>query len=115
LVLVCVRLGGVPAHTVARRASEIGLRMAIGASSRQVLGPVLRRAIAPITIGLAIGIPVVIAAGHTVASSLYGVKSHDPLILRVAIAVLAISAALTAVTPARRAASIDSIRALRTE
>jgi ABC-type antimicrobial peptide transport system permease subunit len=115
LVLACVGLYGVAAYTVARRTSEIGLRMAIGASSTQVLGLVLRSAMAPITIGLAIGIPVVIATGHTVASLLYGVKSYDPLILGVAIAVLAISAALTAVTPARRAASIDSIRALRTE
>ncbi len=55
---------------------------------------------APITIGLAIGIPVVIAVGHTVASQLYGVESYDPLILGVAIAVLVISAAFAAVVPA---------------
>jgi predicted permease len=115
LVLGCVGLYGVAAYTVARRTSEIGLRMAIGASSTQVLGLVLRSAMAPIAIGLAIGIPVVIAAGHTVASQLYGVKSYDPLILGVAIAVLATSAALAALVPARRAASIDPIRALRTE
>jgi hypothetical protein len=65
--------------------------------------------------GLVIGIPVVIAAGHAIASQLYGVNSYDPLILGLAIVVLAISAALAAVVPARRAASIDPMRALRTE
>jgi predicted permease len=115
LVLACVGLYGVAAYTVARRTSEIGLRMAIGAGSRQVVGMVLRSAMAPIVLGLAIGIPVVLAAGHAIASQLYGVKSYDPLILGLAIAVLAISAALAAVVPAHRAASIDPIRALRTE
>jgi macrolide transport system ATP-binding/permease protein len=115
LVLACVGLYGVAAYTVARRTSEIGLRMAIGAGSTQVLGMVLRSAMAPITAGLAVGIPVVIAAGHAVASQLYGVKSYDPLILGLAIAVLLISAAMAALVPARRAASIDPIRALRTE
>ena len=115
LVLACVGLYGVASYTVARRTSEIGLRMAIGAGTKQVLAMVLRSAMAPIALGLAIGIPVVFAAGHAIASQLYGVKSYDPLILGLAIAVLAISAALAAVVPARRAASIDPMRALRTE
>ena len=115
LVLACVGLYGVASYTVARRTSEIGLRMAVGAGSKQVLAMVLRSAMAPIALGLVIGIPVVIAAGHAIASQLYGVNSYDPLILGLAIAVLAISAALAAVVPARRAASIDPMRALRTE
>ena len=89
--------------------------MAIGANSKQVLGMVLRSAMAPIILGLGFGIPVVIAAGHATASQLYGVKSYDPPILLLAITVLAVSAALAAVIPARRAASIDPMRALRTE
>jgi predicted permease len=115
LVLACVGLYGVAAYTVARRTNEIGLRMAIGAGSWQVVAMVLRSAMFPILLGLAIGIPVVLAAGHAIASQLYGVKSYDPLILGLAVAVLAISAALAAVVPAHRAASIDPIRALRTE
>jgi predicted permease len=115
LILACVGLYGVAAYTVARRTNEIGLRMAIGANSKQVLTMVLRSAMAPIVLGLGIGIPVVIAAGHAIASQLYGVKSYDPLIFGLAIVVLAFSAALAAVIPARRAASIDPMRALRTE
>jgi predicted permease len=115
LVLACVGLYGVAAYTVARRTSEIGLRMAIGAGTKQVLGMVLRSAIAPVAVGLVIGVPFVFAAGHAIASQLYGVRSYDPLVLGLAIAVLAISAALAAVVPARRAASIDPMRALRTE
>ena len=115
LVLACVGLYGVASYTVARRTSEIGLRMAIGAGSMQVVGMVVRSAMAPIALGLAVGIPVVIACGYAMASQLYGVKSYDPLILGLAIAMLAISAALAAVVPARRAASIDPMRALRTE
>ena len=115
LILACVGLYGVAAYTVARRTNEIGLRMAIGANSKQVLTMVLRSAMAPIVLGLGIGIPVVIAAGHAIASQLYGVKSYDPVIFGLAIVVLAFSAALAAVIPALRAASIDPMRALRTE
>src|SRR6267143_5363 len=93
MFLACVGLYGVSAYTVARRTSEIGLRMAIGAGTKQVLFMVLRSAMAPIVLGLAIGIPVVLAAGHAMASQLYGLKSYNPLILGAAIAVLAISAA----------------------
>ena len=113
LVLACIGLYGVAAYTVARRTSEIGLRMAIGADARQVVFLVLRGALAPILLGLAIGIPVVFASGHAIASQLYGLKSYDPLILGMSIVVLLISAILAAVLPARRAAAIDPIRALR--
>jgi predicted permease len=115
LVLACVGLYGVAAYTVARRTSEIGLRMALGAGGKQVVAMVLRGAMAPILVGLTIGFPVVLGGGSLIASQLYGVKSHDPLILGMAIVVLAISAALAAILPARRAASIDPMRALRTE
>ena len=115
LILASIGLYGVASYTVARRTSEIGIRMALGADAKTVLGMVVKGAMAPIAIGLGIGIPAVFAGGHAIASQLFGVKSYDPMILGVAIAVLAIAAVVAALLPARRAATIDPIRALRTE
>jgi hypothetical protein len=76
---------------------------------------VLRGAMQPIAVGLLVGVPVALAGGHAIASQLFGVKVYDPLVLAGAVTVLAAAAVLAAILPARRAASIDPIRALRTE
>jgi macrolide transport system ATP-binding/permease protein len=115
LVLACVGLYGVTAYSVARRTSEIGIRMALGADRTSVLGLVLNGALIQLGLGLAIGIPVALAGGRLLASQLYGVRSHDPMILALAVVVLAACALLAAFVPARRAATIDPMRALRTE
>lgn len=115
LILACVGLYGVTSYSVARRTNEIGIRMALGADRGKVLWLVLRGALIQLVIGLAIGIPVTIAAGRLAANQLYGVKSYNPLILSVAIAVLAICSVVAAIVPARRAASIDPMQALRIE
>jgi len=115
LVLACVGLYGVTSYSVARRTSEIGIRMALGAQRTNVLGLVLRGVMVQLVIGLAIGIPAALAGGQLLASQLYGVQSHDPIVLGLAAVVLAISALLAGFIPARRAASIDPIRALRME
>jgi predicted permease len=115
LVLASMGLYGVAAYTVARRTSEIGIRMALGAQRASVVGMVLRSAMQPIALGLVVGVPVALAGGHAIASQLYGVKGYDPLVLAGAVTVLAAAAGLASILPARRAASIDPIRALRTE
>ena len=115
LALACVGLYGVTAYSVARRTGEIGIRMALGANRGNVLGLVLRGALLQLGIGLVIGIPVALAGGRLLASQLYGVKSHDPLILGLASWVLAACALCAGFVPARRAASIDPMQALRTE
>jgi ABC-type antimicrobial peptide transport system permease subunit len=69
----------------------------------------------PIALDLLAGIPVALAGGHAIASQLFGVKGYDPLVIAGAVAVLVLCAVLAAIIPARRAASIDPIRALRTE
>ena len=115
LVLACVGLYGVTAYSVARRTSEIGIRMALGADRISVLGLVLRGALIQLALGLAVGIPVALAGGRLLGNQLYGVKGHDPLILGLAAVVLAACALLAAFVPARRAASIDPMQALRTE
>src|SRR5215471_11719304 len=115
LVLASVGLYGITAYSVARRTSEIGIRMALGANRNNVVAMVMRRAIILVAIGLAIGIPVALLGGRLMSSQLYGVRSYDPLTIFVAIAVLSAFAALAGFIPARRAASIEPMNALRTE
>ena len=108
-------LYGVTAYAVARRTSEIGIRMALGADRPNIVGLVLRGALLQLAAGLAIGIPTALAAGRLLANQLYGVKSHDPVILSLAAVVLAACAVVAGFIPARRAASVDPMQALRTE
>ena len=114
-MLACVGLYGVTAYVVARRTSEIGIRMALGADRTRILGLVLRGAVLQLAVGLAIGIPAALAGGRLLANQLYAVRSHDPMVIGVAAAVLAGCALVAGFVPAQRAASIDPIRALRIE
>jgi len=115
LILASVGLYGVTSYFVARRTGEIGIRMALGATRSSVVSMVLRGALWQILFGLAIGIPAALFAGHLMASQLFGVQGYDPLALAGATAVLALCAALAGFLPARRAASIEPMQALRTE
>lgn len=115
LVLASIGLYGVTAYSVERRTSEIGIRMALGADRRNVLKLVLSAAFLQIAIALLIGIPGTIAAGYAMAAQLFGVKPYDPRILAVTTITLALAALIAAIVPARRAASIDPLQALRTE
>ena len=115
LILACVGLYGVAAYTVARRTSEIGIRIALGAPRGSIVRMMLRVAVAPVTLGLVIGLPLALAGGRAIASGLYGVKSYDPVVLGTAVLVLGVSSVVAAVIPARRAASIDPSGALRAE
>ena len=115
LVLASVGLYGVTAYTVERRTNEIGIRMALGASRSHVLKLILRGALLQMAVALAIGIPVTLAAGRAMAAQLFGVKPYDPRILLLATAALVGAAFLAAVIPAGRAATLDPIRALRSE
>ena len=115
LLLASIGLYGLTAYQVARRPSEIGIRMALGANRLSILRLVLNGAFLQVAVGLALGIPLVYVAGRLIASQLFGVRSFEPLTLTVAIFVLALCAFLASILPARRAASIDPMRALRTE
>ena len=115
LALASVGLYGITAYSVARRTGEIGLRMALGANRHDVVVMVLRRAILLVALGLAIGIPVALVGGRLMRSQLYGVRAYDPLTLAGAVLVLAAAAALAGFIPARRAASIEPMNALRQE
>ena len=115
LILACVGLYGVTAYSVARRTNEIGIRMALGADRKNVLGLVLRGTVVQLGIGLATGIPIALAGGRVLAGQLYGVKNYDPIILGLAATILVASALLAASVPAHRAASLDPLIALRYE
>jgi ABC-type antimicrobial peptide transport system permease subunit len=115
LLLAAVGLYGVTAYSVAQRTNEIGLRMALGADRASVVRLVLRGASFRVLLGLLFGVPLAIGAGRLISAQLYGVSSWDPLALTVAAGTLALCAFFAAVIPARRAASISPMDALRTE
>ncbi len=115
LMLAAVGLYGITSYQVARRTSEIGIRMALGANRSAVVGMILRGAFVQVGLGVLIGIPVSIAAASAMADQLYGVKIYDPWSFADALLVLCAAAALAGFIPARRAASLDPIKALRVE
>ena len=115
LVLAAVGLYGVLAYSVEQRTSEIGLRMALGADRRSVVEMVLRGAFSQVGIGLAIGIPASIIAGKLITDQLFQVKPWDPIMLTIAILLLGLAALLASVIPARRAAGVEPMVALRNE
>jgi len=115
LALASVGLYGVTAYTVQRRTSEIGIRMALGATRGSVVGMVLRQAMLQAGIGLAIGVPVALVCVRFVKEQLYQVAGFDALVLGLAVLALAASACVAGLIPARRAAGIDPMTALRIE
>ncbi len=115
LLLAAIGLYGVTAFTVVRRTPEIGIRMALGAARSRVIGMVMRGAMLQTIAGLIIGIPVAIFCVRYVKSQLYEITSVSVPVMAVAIGVLVVAAAIAGIIPARRAASIDPVRALRIE
>lgn len=115
LLLATVGLYGVTAYSVVRRTPEIGIRMALGAERTGVVAMVLRGALLQTLLGLAIGIPVALLSVRFVKSQLYEINSADAQVMTGAILTLAVAACIAGLIPARRAASIDPVKALRTE
>jgi ABC-type antimicrobial peptide transport system permease subunit len=115
LALAAIGLYGVTAYAVAQRTSEIGIRMALGANHAHVQKMVLSQAFRQVGLGLLIGIPAAIAAGHLMAAELYGVKEWNPLVLGTTTLMLGMVALLAAALPARRAAAVEPMEALRGE
>jgi predicted permease len=115
IVLASVGIYGVTAYAVARRTSEIGIRMALGATRVSVLGMILTRSLTQALVGLAIGIPLAYAAARMLQSSLYRTPAFQPIVLAVVSALLLFATVAAAAIPSVRAASTNPIEALRTE
>src|SRR5438874_9530059 len=115
LLLASIGIYGAVAYTVEPRTGAIGVRSALGAQTRDVLRLVVNQGMKPVVIGLAIGIASAFALGRLIASQLYEVSSHNPALLGGATVLLAAIALLACLLPARRAALVDPVQALRTE
>ena len=115
LVLACIGIYGVLAYAVTRRTSEIGIRMALGATRSGMVWLILREALALATSGIVIGVPAVLALGRISRALLYGVESFDLPTFACALLVLLVFAAIAGIAPARRAGRLDPMSALRCE
>jgi ABC-type lipoprotein release transport system permease subunit len=115
LAVAAVGLYGATSYQVSQRAREIGLRMAFGAGRGRVVRLVLRGALMPVVLGLAVGVPLVLIGAGFLRHTLYLVQPYDPVSLAAAGLVLSAAAAIAAFIPARRAAAIDPVRALGSE
>jgi predicted permease len=115
LILACIGLYGVMAHGVARRTSEIGIRMALGARGGSIAWMILRETLVLVLLGLVIGVPTALFAARFVSSQLFGLQSADPAALISAAVGLTLVALLAGYFPARRASRVNPLNALRYE
>ena len=115
LLLAMVGIYGAVAYTVEQRTGEIGVRMALGAQTADVLRLVVRQGMMPVIIGLGLGLAAALALGRFLTAQLYEVSANNPALLAATSATLAIVALLACLIPARRASLVNPIEALRTE
>jgi predicted permease len=115
LVLASIGIYGTMAYSVARRTTEIGIRMALGAQRGQVLWMILRDSVLLISAGLVVGFPLALAGTHWIRSFLFGVPAADPVAIGSAVVLIAILAMVAGYLPARRASRIDPMSAIRYE
>jgi len=115
VLLSCIGVYGLMAYNVARRISEIGIRMALGATRRKVAGPVVREALMLTGLGVAVGVPLALVLSRLIQNQLYGVQPNDPFSFAAAGVVVLVVAVAAAWLPARRAAGVDPMTTLRME
>jgi macrolide transport system ATP-binding/permease protein len=113
LVIACIGLYGTVAFHVARRTNEIGIRMTLGAQRGRIVWMVVRQVLGLTAAGLALGVPLALTGSHYVKSLLFGIESHDPVAIGIGVAALVVSCVLAGFVPARRAARIDPLVAVR--
>jgi predicted permease len=115
LLLAAIGTYGVVSYTTAQRTYEIGVRVAIGATHREIFGLVMGQSLRLVLVGLALGLGAALALGRTLSTFLYGVSASDPMTFAVVIGLLLLTAILAGYLPGRRAAATDPVRALRAD
>jgi len=115
LALTTIGLHGITSYSVSRRTSEIGVRIALGASVKSVSSTVLRSGLSLVLTGLVVGVPGGYVAGRLIQGMLFGVGAADPVNFLVVAAFLSTVATVACVLPARRAARVDPVEAFRSE
>jgi ABC-type antimicrobial peptide transport system permease subunit len=115
LVMAVVGLYGTFTYVVARRRSEIGVRMAIGASRADIVRMIMREAGLVLAAGMIVGLAGALATGRLLQSLLFSVSARDPWMLATAVASVVVAAGIASLIPARRASHTDPMEALRTE
>ncbi len=115
LVVAGVGVYSSVSYGVSQRTHEFGVRAALGATTRDVLGQVLREGLRTVSVGVAVGVGLALIAGRLVSSLLYGIKATDPSAMTIAAATLLLIAAIASLVPAWRAAQADPVEALRSE
>jgi predicted permease len=113
--LACMGIYGLLSYSVARRTSELGIRLALGAQTPMLLWMILRECIVLLALGLAVGVPIALSSTHILKSLLYELSPLDPMAISIAIVSVAVMTLVAAWLPARRATRIDPMRALRAE
>ena len=115
LILASLGLYGLQSYVVAERSREIGVRMALGADGRRVVRLVLRQGIRVAALGAVLGIPLAVGAGRVAAQALYGVRPEDPVTYASVALTLGLVTVAASWLPARRAARVNPVEALRRE
>jgi putative ABC transport system permease protein len=115
LLLATIGIYGAVAYTVEQRTSEIGVRMALGAQTSDVLRLVITQGMRPVIFGLVVGLAAALALGRLIASQLYQTSVHNPMLLVATTSILGIAAFLACLFPARRASLVNPVDALRVE
>jgi ABC-type antimicrobial peptide transport system permease subunit len=115
LIVTAAGIAGVVSFSVNQRTTEIGVRMALGAPRSSVVRMILRQGLTPVTVGLAVGLVGALTLTRVAARLLFAIEPTDPVTYAAVVAMLAAVAALACLVPARRAAAIDPMRALRAD
>src|SRR5438477_9979162 len=115
LLLATVGIYGAVTYTVAQRTGEIGVRMPLGAQTRDILRLIVRQGMKPVVFGLAIGVTAALAVGRLIHSQLYQTSEYNPLLLSATLTILGVAALIACLFPAYRATLVNPVEALRTE